>query len=83
MLFVSIYFASLSVDEILIPRYVKWFNFRGLLFNVDMAPSYLKHVNAVLFDFTLRLMFLIACSRLCRRDSLWTGVFARSAISST
>ena len=35
--------ASLSVDEILLLRYVKWFtNFRGS-FNVEMVPSCLKH----------------------------------------
>ena len=40
---------SLSKDEILQLRYMKWyFNFRGLIFNIEMAPSYLKHMNFIL-----------------------------------
>ena len=43
---------SLSVDEILLPRYVNWsINFKGLPFKEEMAPSYLKHMNSVLFRF--------------------------------
>ena len=35
---------SLSVDEMLLPRYVNLStNFRGLLFKVEMLPSHLKH----------------------------------------
>ena len=35
---------SLSVDKILLPRYVKWSkHFRGLSFNVEMVPSFLKN----------------------------------------
>ena len=31
---------SLSVDEILLPRYTKWSSyFRGLSFNVEMSPA--------------------------------------------
>ena len=34
---------SLSVDEILLLRYINWFiNFRGLPFNSEMIPSWLK-----------------------------------------
>ena len=37
---------SLSVDEILLPRYVNWStNFRGLLFNDEMAPSCFKGIQ--------------------------------------
>ena len=40
---------SLSVDEILLPRYVNWSTyFKGLLFYVVMGLSWLKHLNSVL-----------------------------------
>ena len=45
---------SLSVDELLLPRYVNWSNFRGFQLNVKMVPSSLKYINSVLFVFTLR-----------------------------
>ena len=36
----------LSVDEILLLRYINWFtNFRGLLFNEKIAPSWLKYID--------------------------------------
>ena len=74
---------SFSVDEMLLPRYVNWStNFRGLLHRVEMASSCLKHMNSVLFTFMLHLMPLTAFSRLCSGDSVWVGVFARSARSS-
>ena len=39
---------SLSVDEILLLRYMNWgTNFRGLLFKVEMAPSCLNHMNSI------------------------------------
>ena len=42
----------LSVDEILLPRYVNWStDSRGLLLKVEMAP-YFKHMNSVVFAFT-------------------------------
>ena len=35
--------ASLSVDEILLSMYANWLtNFRGLSFNVEMAPYFFK-----------------------------------------
>ena len=41
----------LSLDEILLPRYVKWCtNFKGLPFNGEMAPSCLQHMNSVLSE---------------------------------
>ena len=44
---------SLSVDEILLPRYVNWSTYlRGSLLKVEMAPFCLKHMNSVLFVFT-------------------------------
>ena len=44
---------SLSVDEILLPRYVNWSaNFRGLPFNKKIASTWLKHMNSVLSLFT-------------------------------
>ena len=43
---------SLSVDEILLPKYVNGStDFKGLLFNEDMAPSFLKHMNSVLSEY--------------------------------
>ena len=42
----------LSVDKILLPKYVKESNnFRGLPLNVEMTPSCLKHRNFVLSVF--------------------------------
>ena len=42
----------LSVDEILLPTYMKGpTNFRGLLFNVEMSPFSLKRMIFVLFEF--------------------------------
>ena len=42
---------SLSVDKILLPRYANSStNFRGLPFNEEMAPSWLKHMNSVLSE---------------------------------
>ena len=44
---------SLSVDEILLPKYVNLStNFRGLPLKVKIAPSHLKHMNSILFVFT-------------------------------
>ena len=44
---------SLSVDEILLLRYVNLStNFRSLSLWVEIAPSHLKHVDSVLFAFT-------------------------------
>ena len=41
----EISFPYFSVDEILLPRYMKWYtNFRGL-FNVQLAPIPLKHMD--------------------------------------
>ena len=38
---------SLSVDEILLPRYMNWStNFKGLPFDVKTAPSWLRHINS-------------------------------------
>ena len=37
---------SPSVDEILLPKFVKWsINFRGLPLKMEVAPSRLKHKN--------------------------------------
>ena len=44
---------SILVEEILLPRYMNWSTYvRDMVFNVNMVPSCLKHVNSVLFDFT-------------------------------
>ena len=44
---------SLSVDEILLARYVNWSTyFRGLPLDEEMAPSCLKHMKSILSKFT-------------------------------
>ena len=44
---------SLSIDEMLLPRYMNLStDFRELPFRVEMAPSCLKHMYSVLFVFT-------------------------------
>ena len=61
---------SLLVDEILLLRYMNWStHFRGLSWNEEMIPPWLKHMNSVFSEFKLRPMFSVACSRLCSRDS--------------
>ena len=74
--------SSLSVDEILLLRYVNYsINFRGLPLTVEMALSHLKHMNSVLFTFMWRPMLLADCSRLCSRDLARTETFVRSTRS--
>ena len=73
---------SLPEDEILLTKYVNCStNFRGFPLKVEMAP-YLKHLNSVLFVFSQRLMTPATNSRLYCTDSVWEGIFARSARSS-
>ena len=45
-------------------------------------PSWLKHMDFVLFELKFQSIPLAACSMFCRRDSAWAGLFARSTISS-
>ena len=41
----------LSVDKILLPRYMKWStNFRGLSFSVELTPFCLKYINFALSE---------------------------------
>ena len=57
---------SLTVDKIWLPSHMNWStNFRSLSLKVEMAPSYLKLMNSILFVFTLRTMPLAACIRVC------------------
>ena len=73
---------SLSVDEILLPRYMNWSTyFRSLPFDEVMALFCLKHIR-ILSEFTLRTMPLTAYSRLCSRDLALPDLFAHSARSS-
>ena len=68
-------FISLSVDKILLLRYVNWCtNLRGLPLNEEMATSCLKHMNTILSEFMERPIPFAACSRLCRRYLAWTSV---------
>ena len=60
--------------------YINWSI--NLLFNEEIATSWLKRMNFVLSAFTVRSMPLAASSRLYSRDSVWASVFARSARSS-
>ena len=74
---------SLSVDEILLPRYVNCSTgLRGLPSSVEMSSFFLKLMNSVLSEFTCRPMFFAASSRLCSSVSASAGVSARSARSS-
>ena len=61
---------SLSVDEILRPRYMNWsINFWNLPFNKKIALFSLKHMNSVL-------------SRWCKKDLSWADIWTRSTRSS-
>ena len=63
--FIKDMLTPISVDEMLLPRYVNWStNFRDLPLYLQMASSCLKHIHSVLLLFTLGLMSLAACSRL-------------------
>ena len=74
---------SLSVDEILLPRYMNFStNLRELSLRVEMSLSWLKHMYSILSTFTSRPMPPAAYCRLCSRDLIWADVFIRSAISS-
>ena len=78
--FASLVLMSFSVDETLIPWYVNLStSFRELPFNVEMLPLWLKHMYSILSALIWRPMPSAARSRLCNRDSVWVGVFARSA----
>ena len=73
---------SLSVDEILLPRYVNLTTkFRRLPLLVEVPPSRLKYIYSVLFFIHMECN-TFCCSRLCSRDSAWAGVFARSVRAS-
>ena len=68
---------SFSVHMTLPPMYVNLStSFRELSFSVPMSPLWAKHMYSILSTFTWRPMPPAACSRLCRRDSVWVGVFA-------
>ena len=61
---------ALSVDEILLSRYVNLCtNFISLPTKVKMAPFLLKHMYNVLFAFTNLPMPLATCFKLCIRAS--------------
>ena len=61
---------SFSVDEMLLPRYVKWStNFRVLLLRVEMVP-FLSVYNAYnLFCVHVEDNIPAACYRICSRGS--------------
>ena len=66
---------SLSVDKILLPRYVNLStNFSGLPVKVEIAPC-LKHMNFVLCS---QRPMPPTYSKLCSRNSTWADVFGRS-----
>ena len=69
--------SSLSVDEILLPKYVNLStNLRGPPFRVEMAPSQLKLMYSILLAFSWRSKPPAACSRLIGRNSVWVDIFA-------
>ena len=57
-------------------------NFRGLSFNMEMAISWLKHMNSTLSELTKKRIPLPACFRPCSDHSASTSVLARGARSS-
>ena len=78
----------LSVNEILLPRYVNSSaNSKGLPLEVEMGPFFFffflppKHMNFVLFVFKWRPIPHAASLRLCSKDSALAGVFVRNARS--
>ena len=61
----------LSVDKILLPRYVEWSTkFSGLPFDIEMSISCLKYLNSVLPEFIKRPILVTACFKLCSKDSV-------------
>ena len=73
---------SFSIDETLLPRYVKFStSFREPLLSVEITPLWLRHMYSVLSAFIWRPMLPVARSRLCITISAWVSVFARSAMS--
>ena len=69
---------SLSVDEILLLRYMNWFtNFRGLPLKVEMAPR-LKHMNSWLLVSSLspRSLHLLFCCILSIFTLIWLVLIA-------
>ena len=71
---------SISVDKILLPRYVNWYmSFRYLPLKVEMIPSCLERTDTVLFAFTTKPILLAVFFRLRRMDSTRPGVFVRNA----
>ena len=66
----------LSVDEIWLLRYVRWFtNFRGLSLKVEMAPSCFKKVN---FYFRLYRTFAFCCLFKAIQIRLGQGYFIKA-----
>ena len=69
----------LSVDEILLLRYVNWLtNFRGLPLKMEMDPSCLMRLNT---DFSVFLVAKASCSRQCSRNLDRVGILVRSTRS--
>ena len=59
----------LSVNEILLPRYVNLStNFRGLSLRVEIVCSHWKHMYSVWFAFMQKPILPVACTRLFSRD---------------
>ena len=59
---------SFSVDEILLPRYMKWFTiFRRFPFCMEKVQLSLKHSNSLLSDFRQRAIPLAVCSMLLQQ----------------
>ena len=66
---------SLSVDEILLPRYGNWLtNFWDLPFNMEIVPSCLKHQLCFIW-IPVEVKTSCCLIRLCSRDSAWVGFF--------
>ena len=74
---------SLSIDEILLSRYVnRSTNFESFLLKVEMAISCLKYMYSFFIYAQKRPISLATISRLCSWDSAWAAIFTRNARSS-
>ena len=68
----------LSVDERLLLRYMKWSNFRGMPFDVEIEPSCLKYMNCFIW-----VKIDVNASWLPVPDLAWACVFTRNTRSFT
>ena len=77
--FASHVLISCLIDEVLLPRLVNLStSFSEAPFSMEILSFWLKRIFFILSAFTWRPMSPDAHSRLCSRDLVWVGVFAKS-----